>query len=178
MHQKIRIVRLSALLALGVSGAVAGCSSGEEATTHSNQVTGGPLAVGSAAAPSTGAAPSTALSTAASSATSLNAQRGQIQRLHGVIATGRTADDAAENFRQRSAATWGIDHDDVRPARLKSAAPLAGAGAGAGAANARANGVGLMHDPLTGKPKFRLYSYEQQRDGIPVFRASLRTLVR
>lgn len=174
MHQKIRIVRLSALLALGVSGAVAGCSSGEEATTHSNQVTGGPLAVGSAAAPSTGAAPSTALSTAASSATSLNAQRGQIQRLHGVIATGRTADDAAENFRQRSAATWGIDHDDVRPARFKSAAPLAGAGA----ANARANGVGLMHDPLTGKPKFRLYSYEQQRDGIPVFRASLRTLVR
>ena len=41
-----------------------------------------------------------------------------------------------------------------------------------------AGGVGLMYDSNTGKPKFRLYTYEQQRDGVPVFRAGLRTLVR
>jgi len=173
MHQKNRIARLGALLALSASGAVVGCSSGEEAT-RSNQVTGGPLAAAASALPTTGAAPSNVPATAAGPQTSLSGQRDRAQRLHGVIATGRTPDDAAENFRQRSVATLGIERDDVRPARLKGAGSLPSASA----ANARANGVGLMHDPVTGKPKFRLYSYDQQRDGIPVFRASLRTLVR
>ena len=31
----------------------------------------------------------------------------------------------------------------------------------------KANGIGLRHDSVTGKPKFRLYSYEQQREGVP-----------
>ena len=174
MRHRIRIVPVYALLALGVTGGVVGCSAGEEATSG-GQVTGGPLASGSAAVASTVA--STAASTGAAptaAPTGLQLQRDQIRRVHGVAATGQTPDDAAESFRQQGAVAMGIDRNDLRPARLKGSAPLT-----AGVpASARANGVGLMYDPATGKPKFRLYNYEQQRDGIPVFRAGLRTLVR
>lgn len=186
MRQKTRIVRSSALVALGISGAIFGCSAGDEATSG-GQVLGGQTAVGSAAVPSTGAAPSraagpstgvsasngTVLSSTAASPSNLNVQRDRIRRVHGVAATGRTPDEAAETFRQSSVAALGLERDELLPARLKGAALSKASGTAA-----RANGVGLMHDPVTGKPKFRLYSYAQQRDGIPVFRASLRTLVR
>src|SRR6185369_5562158 len=186
MRQKTRIVRSSALVALGISGAIFGCSAGDEATSG-GQVLGGQTAVGSAAVPSTGAAPSraagpstgvsasngTVLSSTAASPSNLNVQRDRIRRVHGVAATGRTLDEAAETFRQSSVAALGLERDELLPARLKGAALSKASGTAA-----RANGVGLMHDPVTGKPKFRLYSYAQQRDGIPVFRASLRTLVR
>ena len=61
MRHRIRIVPICALLALGVTGGVVGCSAGDDATTG-DQVTGGPLASGSAAVAcltvaSTGAAP-------------------------------------------------------------------------------------------------------------------------
>lgn len=180
MRQKTRIVRSGVLLALGVTGALIGCSAVDEPADVS-QATGGPSAIGSAALPSAAAAPvsgaarSAGTMLAASAAqTSSNAQGNRIGRLHGVAATGRTPDDAAETFRQSSVASFGIEREDLRPSRLKRAGSLATAG-GPGAGP---NGVGLMHDPLTGKPKFRLYSYDQQRDGIPVFRAGLRTLVR
>lgn len=178
------IVRSSALLALGISGAIVGCSAGDEATGE-HQVTSGQTGVGPVAVPSSGATPSSAagstigaskgtiLSSAAGSQSSPSFQRDRIRRSHGVTATGRTPDDAAETFRQRSVVALGIERDDLMPARLKGAALSK-----VGSSNAGANGVGLMHDPVTGKPKFRLYSYAQQRDGIPVFRASLRTLVR
>ena len=169
MRHRIRIVPVCALLALGVSAGAVGCSAGEEATSGS-QVTGGPLASGSASVAATVA--STGAATGA--ATGLQLQRVQLRRFYGVAATGQTPDDAAESFRQQGVTALGIDRDDLRPARLKGAAPLTAAVP----ASARANGVGLMYDPATGKPKFRLYSYEQQRDGIPVFRAGLRTLVR
>ena len=170
MRHRIRIVPVCALLALGVSGGVVGCSAGEEATSG-GQATGGPLASGSAAVASTVA--SAGASTGAAP-TGLHLQRDQIRRVYGVAATGQSPDDAAESFRQQGVVAMGIDRDDLRPARLKGSAPLTAAVP----ASARANGVGLMYDPATGKPKFRLYSYEQQRDGIPVFRAGLRTLVR
>lgn len=177
MRQKSRIVPLGALFALGVSGAIVGCSAGDE-VTNGNGATGGPVANG--AAPATSSVPSSApmpatravLSSAASPQASANVDRSR--RMHGIVATGQTADEAAENFRQSSVALLGIERDDLRPARLNGKMSLSTAGA----AKARANGVGLMHDPVTGKPKFRLYSYAQQRDGVPVFRAGLRTLVR
>ena len=168
MGQRIRIVRLSAMVALGVSVGIVGCSAGDEASTG-GQVTGGPLAAAPSVVQSTGPTPQTNLAQANS-----NFQRDRIRRVYGVAATGQTPDDAAETFRQTGAAALGLDRDELRPARPKGAGPLTGALT----AGARPQGVGLMYDPATGKPKFRLYNYEQQRDGVPVFRASLRTLVR
>lgn len=40
------------------------------------------------------------------------------------------------------------------------------------------DGVGLMFNPATGTYKFRLYTYQQQRAGVPVYGGGLRTLVR
>ena len=92
--------------------------------------------------------------------------------MFGVMATGKTPEEAAESFRQKSAAEFGVATDELAPARINGSATLKNA------PTVHADGVGLMYDRITGKPKFRLYSYEQQRSGVPVFRAGLRTLVR
>ncbi len=98
----------------------------------------------------------------------------RVQRVYGAVSTGKDPADAAERFRQNSAGLFGVEPGDLRPVTL---------GASTAKKSARfprmnPNGVGLMYDPATGKHKFRLFSYQQERDGIPVFRAGLRTLVR
>lgn len=95
----------------------------------------------------------------------------RIRRVYGMAATGDTPDASAESFRRSSAAAFGVDPDDLTPAKLaRSVRPSHAA--------ANTDGVGLMYDRATGKYKFRLFTYQQHRDGIPVFRSSLRTLVR
>jgi hypothetical protein len=98
----------------------------------------------------------------------------RIKRVYGVAATGKSAEAAAERFRQSAAAALGVEPGELVPAPLNGAP---GAKAPRGATSS-ANSVGLMYDRATGKHKLRLFNYAQQRDGIPVFRGALRTLVR
>jgi len=161
MCHEYRMGRFRALLTLGAIAGLAGCSSAEDVSATNSQ----------AADPRPIASGSTQLNAALPRA---NAQlRGNAaRRVFGVVATGKNPDDAAESFRQKSAAELGVPADEIAPSRINASPTLKNAH------TVNANGVGLMYDPITGKPKFRLYSYEQQREGVPVFRASLRTLVR
>jgi hypothetical protein len=96
----------------------------------------------------------------------------RIRRLYGVAATGKSPEVSAENFRRDSAPSFGIGADELAPITLGAWSKQKSAAA------ANPPGIGLMYDRTTGKYKFRLFAYEQLRDGIPVFRAGLRTLVR
>ncbi len=102
----------------------------------------------------------------------VHVQGDRIRRLYGPVAKGETPKLATESFRQSHAATLGVEPADL----------VAAAGTEASmrepAASAQRDGVGLMYDPATGKHKFRLFTYQQQRDGVPVFRGAMRTLVR
>lgn len=102
----------------------------------------------------------------------LDAQR--IQRLYGVSATGETPRAAAESLRNNSAKALGIAPHDLVVRELDAGAT----NARASDSDAAAEGLGLMYDRVTGKPKFRLFTYDQQRDGVPVHGAGLRALVR
>jgi len=174
MHEKKRIVRYAALFTVGALAGLGGCSAGENAPAGESRDTtapgtSAPAATGPTTAP---VAPAAQLKTALSTA-NVQPPSDRLRRVHGVIATGKTPDAAAESFRQSSAAALGVDRDELMPARLNALATLRNA-----TTTPQSNGVGLMYDRTTGKPKFRLYNYEQQRDGVPVFRAGLRTLVR
>ncbi|HYQ04720.1 MAG TPA: hypothetical protein VER96_38865 [Polyangiaceae bacterium] len=161
MSYRERFVCGGALFTLGAIAVLTGCSAGsDEGTASIARKSGDPLVSG-------GVAPQ--INSAPLSAATLGNGKG---RITGAVAIGATPDAAAELFRQSRVVALGIDSDDLKPAQLSASAPLKGA------ATAASNGVGLMYDPATGKPKFRLYRYEQHRDGIPVFRAGLRTLVR
>lgn len=94
----------------------------------------------------------------------------RIRRIYGTLATGATPGTSAETFRNTTAAALGVPPEDLVPA--------APGGANTFRSTAAAEGIGLMADPITKKSKFRLFTYAQSRDGVPVFRAGLRTLVR
>lgn len=162
MSCKKRFVRFSALYTLGAVASLVGCSAGDERPTSGNQDEGESFSVVTAKAPLKATHPI------------VNSQtRGdKIRRIHGVAATGKTPAAAAESFRQRHAMQLGVHADELAATKLNAPAKLKGAPAPS------ENGVGLMYNPATGKYKFRLFNYQQQRDGIPVFRAGLRTLVR
>lgn len=99
-------------------------------------------------------------------------QGNRVRRLYGAIATGKNSAAAAESFSRSSAELFGVAPGELVPAtRLGSNTSLR-------TARTNPNGVGLMFDRATGKHKFRLFNYRQERDGIPVFRAGLRALVR
>ena len=208
MHCKKRIVGIGALFTMGAVAGLTGCGAGENAPATDSQGTPASRSVDSApiqqnttppsaaqpnaaqpnaaqpnAAQPNAAQPNAAQPNASSIQANAQLQAGRIRRVYGVVATGKTPDAAAESFRQRSAAELGVDRDELTPTTtLNGSAALRNAAktnsTASPNANANTNGVGLMYDRTTGKPKFRLYSYEQQRDGIPVFRAGLRTLVR
>lgn len=163
MVKKTGLIQWSAWLAVAASASV-GCSAGEGSGTEGQTPgSGAPASVPAATLPS------------AATPAKWQAQRDRIRRVYGVSATGRTADEAAETFRQHGVAPLGITPDELKPRFGAGGAAKVVRGSGA---SAPADGIGLMYDPDTGKPKFRLYSYDQERDGVPVFRAGLRTLVR
>lgn len=99
-------------------------------------------------------------------------QGDRVRRLYGAVASGKSPRAAAETFRREGAHLFGVEPNELIPRGFGGSKTVAGA------APANPNGVGLMYDPATGKHKFRLFSYRQERDGVPVFRAGLRTLVR
>jgi len=99
-------------------------------------------------------------------------EKDRIRRVYGLAAGGRTPDAAADEFRRASAPVFGLAPEDLKPTVRGGATPPARSAATA------SEGIGLMVDRATGRPKFRLFEYAQERDGIPVFRAGLRMLVR
>ena len=170
-HEK-RIARVRALFAMGAIASLVGCSAAEDAPVDGNGDAAAPRSIGSGALSQKATVSSAAPLNPTLPQAKAQLQIDRIRRLHGVLATGNTPDASAESFRQGSAAALGVDRDDLAPAGVNGSATLKAPAA------AGANGIGLMYDRVTGKPKFRLYNYEQRRDGVPVFRAGLRTLVR
>jgi hypothetical protein len=95
---------------------------------------------------------------------------GGVVRLYGTtLATGSSPADAADSFKQTYATAMGLPATDLV---AKDVATGRAAAAGA------TQGIGLMYDEQTGQPRFWLYRYRQNKDGIPVFQAGLKTLVR
>ncbi|HEU5072709.1 MAG TPA: hypothetical protein VFU02_01015, partial [Polyangiaceae bacterium] len=148
---------------LGAIASLYGCSAGDEPTAGGTRSAAPPAPHGAALPPSL-AAHATRV-TAALPQARVHLQGNRVQRVYGAVAAGKSPAAAAESFRRTSAGAFGVEPGDLIPATL-------------GAARANSNGVGLMYDRATGKHKFRLFSYQQERDGVPVFRAGLRTLVR
>lgn len=150
--------RVCGVGALGIITSLTGCNASDDTR--------------SGAGPNAGTPPSVEASVAQLKALQPGAevlvQGDRIRRVYGKVATGESPSAAAENFRRQSAAALGVAPEELVPA-------VAG---GSFRSTTDPDGVGLMHDRITGKPKFRLFTYAQRRDGIPVFRAGLRTLVR
>lgn len=91
-------------------------------------------------------------------------------RLYGTaLATGAAPAEAANNFKQSYATAMGLPASDLVAEDVASGQVMA---------TGAAQGIGLMYDQPTGQPRFWLYRYKQFKDGLPVFRAGLRTLVR
>ncbi len=177
MGYENRIAHYSALVALSASLGLSACSAGNEPSAPGGD-TGSAAAVPAAAAPGAPARSSAVLATTSPGATALRGHS-RLYRTTGFTANGATPDAAAESFRKKHATALGVDRAELVPVTLDRFGRRAGAVAKKNApGNAASNGVGLMFDRATGKHKFRLYTYEQQRDGVPVFRAGLRTLVR
>ncbi len=88
----------------------------------------------------------------------------ELTRLYGAtFATGSSPEDSAEKFRLAHSAVWGASPEDLLPLT-----PILESG----------HTLPLRYDPGTGRSRFTLVYYSQYRDGIPVFRADLRLLVR
>jgi hypothetical protein len=79
------------------------------------------------------------------------------------LARGATPKLSAEQFRLSHSPVFGVPPDDLTPVGIGKADPVT---------------QPMMHDRDTGSHKFTLVRYTQRRNGIPVFRADLRLLVR
>lgn len=87
-----------------------------------------------------------------------------ITRIYGqALAEGASAVEAAEQFRTQRAAMFGVSPDDLRPESLLID---------------RRPTQPVMFDRQTGAYKFTLVYYSQYKNGVPVFNADLRLLVR
>lgn len=147
---------------LGILAGLLGCSGVEDGPANGSPNAEGAVSNDSAVARLKAAHPGTAV----------YVQGDRIRRLYGMVATGRTPAASADRFRMNSADALGVRPDELVPARFKNSVGSKDAAA------PNESGLGLMPDPATGRFKFRLFNYEQQRDGVPVYGAGLRTLVR
>ncbi len=88
----------------------------------------------------------------------------RITRLYGTpLAFGNDAISAADNFRLARAEVFGVAPEHLVAKGVAEGVP---------------SSIPLMYDPETGTYKFTLVRYAQEVDGLPVFRADLRVLVR
>lgn len=93
-------------------------------------------------------------------------------RLYGApLAEGDSPRASAEAFRTTRADLFGVDPDDLV---IESVAPVPGFSAPGVGQDAQP----LMYDRATGRYRFSLYRYVQEKDGIPVYGSSLRVVVR
>ncbi|MES1172938.1 MAG: hypothetical protein ABUL62_01325 [Myxococcales bacterium] len=152
-------LRSWALIGIGVLGGcaqLAACSSGH------------PEEAPSAARPALLQSPPEALQAAFPRA-KLDAASNRPSRLYGTaLASGATAADAADRFKQAHAAALGMPStelvaQDFSPTHALTATPKP---------------LGLMYDRKTGQYKFWLYRYGQTKGGLAVFRSGLLSLVK
>ncbi|MBN2524777.1 MAG: hypothetical protein JXR76_00190 [Deltaproteobacteria bacterium] len=113
-----------------------------------------------------------------------------VQRIYGPMAKGKTPQAAATEFLNQSAAAFGLTASKLVADGQKKIGKTNGRHTAAirlhGTKNSPVSttsdsedsSIGLMYDPQTGQYKFRLYRYQQQQDGVPVYGAGLKTLVR
>ncbi|HVP13175.1 MAG TPA: fibronectin type III domain-containing protein, partial [Phycisphaerae bacterium] len=88
----------------------------------------------------------------------------QLTRLYGrTFEMGETSSDSAQRFLSANADLFGAEAADLLPTT-----PILPSG----------NTLPLMYEPETGTYKFTLIYHTQYRDGIPVFRSGVRTLVK
>ncbi|UCC31659.1 MAG: hypothetical protein JSU86_05145, partial [Phycisphaerales bacterium] len=88
----------------------------------------------------------------------------RVARVYGQpLSFGTTPQDAAESFKARHAAVFGVEPGDLERAALFEGGALA---------------QPVMYDPHTGRYKFTMIRYAHSRGGIPVFRSELRLLMR
>jgi hypothetical protein len=87
-----------------------------------------------------------------------------VTRLYGTaFGSGSSPTIVAEEFRQMNAGVFGVNSEDLVPGHID---------------NRGLTAQQLMYNRPTGSYKFTLLYYSQQREGIPVFDAELRLLVR
>ena len=91
-------------------------------------------------------------------------ENGLVSRLYGTgMSFGASAAEAAERFLLEQSEIFGVTPDELAPEGFDgSADPM----------------QPVLYQPATDSYKFQLFRYAQTRDGIPVFRADLRILVR
>ncbi len=96
--------------------------------------------------------------------TRVNVRAGAITRVYGnTFSTGATPIDSADAFVNANAGIFGVSAADLLPV---------------GPFPDGARVLPLVHDAATNSDKFTLVTYSQHLNGIPVFRADLRVLVR
>lgn len=140
------------LATVGLIAAASGCSEDKPATE-------GSVASSEAAI--------TVLKNVAPTATVKTARGHAIAAFGAKLSAGATASESSDRFRKAHATAFGVAPED-----LVSVAPTKTA------ATVKEEGLGLMYDRKTGKYKYRLFRYQQAKDGIPVHGGELRTLVR
>jgi hypothetical protein len=79
------------------------------------------------------------------------------------LSNGASAAQSADAFRRNHAAVFGVEPNDLAPAKYGVTGT---------------NALPLMYDGRTGSYKFTLVRYAQYKDGLPVYRGDLRLLVR
>lgn len=85
---------------------------------------------------------------------------GRVTHVYGrAFSTGVTAGESVDAFLANHAGVFGVRRDNLVPAGDH---PL----------------QGIMYQPAAGTYKFTEFNYRQQLDGVPVFRAQLKLLVR
>ena len=88
----------------------------------------------------------------------------RITRVFGTIfGSGSSPRETAQQFRTKHAMMFGVEPEDLQPVDLPGN---------------QVHGQPVMYDRQTGEYKFSLVSYGQRRNGVPVFRADLKLLVR
>jgi hypothetical protein len=147
--------------AIGVGGMLLLCSSGplpadSGAQAPDDRPTAGPGATYSHQRAFLDAHPGTAFS--------WSPEAGRIERVYGpAFSHGDTGAQSAEAFRLSHARMFGAEPQDLVPG-----GPFAGG----------RHVQPIMYQPETDTYKFTAYYYTQQRDGVPVFRSTLKLLVR
>jgi hypothetical protein len=106
--------------------------------------------------------------------TMLMERAGRIERIHGAaFSRGENALASAEAFRAEHALMLGVPATELVASDLPAAA-----GADAAHADSVPHVQPVMFDRATGRYRFTAVNYRQVRDGFPVFRSRLVTLVR
>src|SRR5262245_24002823 len=147
---------------LGVSAGLWGCSSGGSDVSETTSV--------AADDPGTRAAEALGNVSRAFPKARVQAGDGRVRKIFGsALTTGATPHDSVRGFIESQAKNLGAEPSELFDAELSD---------GGQVPSAAPKPLGLMLDRNTGKYKYFLYRYGQERNGIPVFDSGALVLVR